>query len=72
MDINPYRFEADFDEYEFGRFQAAARPSLVLLSMAWLRSPNAAAAPDRGVGELHGYWLTRLSPLLFRDVVVAV
>ena len=72
MDVNPYRFEAPFDKFEYGRFLAAERPSIVLLSMAWLRSESADAQEDGGVGQLHQYWLLRLRPLLFRNCTVAV
>ena len=69
MDVNPYQFQAPFDRFEFGNFHAQSRPTLLLLSMAWLFSGS---ETDDGIEALHDYWLIRLSPLLYRRCTVAI
>ncbi|CAG8481209.1 2673_t:CDS:2 [Paraglomus occultum] len=36
MDINPYRFEAPFTDFEFANFHREQQSSIILCSMAWL------------------------------------
>ncbi|KAF9914766.1 Carbon-nitrogen hydrolase, partial [Lobosporangium transversale] len=35
MDVNPYRFKADFSDYEFATFHCDKSSQLILCSMAW-------------------------------------
>jgi protein N-terminal amidase len=59
MDINPYKFEAPFDAFEFAEFQKAQGAQWLWLSMAWLESKN-----DSRPQALLEYWATRLIPLI--------
>ncbi|XWX00100.1 hypothetical protein V2A60_008117 [Cordyceps javanica] len=67
MDINPYKFEASWDAYEFAYHALEIDANLVIVSMAWMtreeprefsRMPN---TPDM---ETLTYWVTRLEPLI--------
>lgn len=55
MDINPYRFEADFEAYEFANFHAREQSEIIICSMAWIRGQN--------VMDTIGYWAARVWPL---------
>ncbi|ODV92955.1 hypothetical protein CANCADRAFT_1556 [Tortispora caseinolytica NRRL Y-17796] len=61
MDLNPYRFEADFSEYEFGRFIVENDADLVVIPCAWMAVPPEEADP---VKRMVAYWVTRLTPLI--------
>ncbi|CAG8749027.1 2841_t:CDS:2, partial [Acaulospora morrowiae] len=54
MDINPYKFTAPFDAYEFTNFHLQQKTDIILCSMAWLDSETSAV----------DYWLQRLFPLI--------
>jgi protein N-terminal amidase len=58
MDVNPFKFQASFDAFEFANFHARQGTRFVLLSMAWLQSPN--HTPK----SLIYYWIQRLEPLV--------
>ncbi|KAJ1557236.1 Carbon-nitrogen hydrolase, partial [Cladochytrium tenue] len=76
MDVNPYRFTAPFNKFEFAWFHRHAGTRLVSGSMAWVlskdgddadtdeseedRSEEAAAAP---VTKTWQYWMLRMMPL---------
>lgn len=67
MDINPHKFLAPWDAYEFARACLAAQSPIVALSMAWLTRQSAdelAAAPQDADAETLAYWLERFHPLL--------
>ncbi|EOD46436.1 putative protein n-terminal asparagine amidohydrolase protein [Neofusicoccum parvum UCRNP2] len=67
MDINPHKFLAPWDAYEFAHSCLAAQSPIVALSMAWLtrQSPEElAAAPQDADAETLAYWLERFYPLL--------
>ncbi|KAL8277419.1 hypothetical protein RQP46_010141 [Phenoliferia psychrophenolica] len=83
MDLNPEKFLAPFEAYEFATFVQNARPrvDVVVGSMAWL----AAEPPEEGisaeenevnkwedVSETVNYWATRLRPLLGSRTAVVV
>ncbi|RIB16581.1 carbon-nitrogen hydrolase [Gigaspora rosea] len=53
MDLNPYKFEAEFTAYEFARFHLRQQSEIILCSMAWLSG---------GVNTVD-YWCYRLLPL---------
>ncbi|ORX85876.1 carbon-nitrogen hydrolase [Anaeromyces robustus] len=71
MDINPYRFEADFEEFEFANFHLEKGTTFIPCSMAWLSSGSE--------NDLINYWLTRFSPLIlkkntedYQPIVIAI
>ncbi|KAF4452897.1 hypothetical protein F53441_4323 [Fusarium austroafricanum] len=70
MDLNPYKYEAPWDAFEFAFHVLEAESNLVIVSMAWMtreeprkftRMPN---EPDM---ETLTYWVTRLEPLIRQD-----
>lgn len=67
MDINPKRFEAPYEAYEFATHCVEARTPLVVLSMAWLTRlepreiTETAAEPDL---DTLSYWLGRFFPVI--------
>ncbi|EEB05462.1 N-terminal amidase Nta1 [Schizosaccharomyces japonicus yFS275] len=79
MDINPFDFKASFDEFEYANFVKSRLSTLsqrpvLCLSMSWLASEN-----DKNLLQQNGpditninYWATRLSPLIEKDVVIAI
>ncbi|OAA75769.1 amidase [Akanthomyces lecanii RCEF 1005] len=70
MDINPYKFEAPWEEYEFSSHVLKTGARLVVLSMAWCTHVDQEdffhkpAEPDM-VTLL--YWITRLQPIISID-----
>ena len=76
MDLNPHRFTAPWDTYEFATFAREERAEVLVLSMAWLSSLPADEVREREAEpdmDTFAYWLGRLSPLLNdggREVVV--
>ncbi|KAI9019241.1 carbon-nitrogen hydrolase [Phycomyces nitens] len=61
MDLNPYRFEAPFDAYEFANYHVQNKTRLLLCSMAWLRSRGTKSGSR--VLDTIKYWANRLNPL---------
>ncbi|KAF7552395.1 hypothetical protein G7Z17_g4359 [Cylindrodendrum hubeiense] len=70
MDINPYKFEAPWNAFEFAFHVLEVESNLVIISMAWMtkeeprhftRMPN---EPDM---DTLTYWVTRLEPLIRSD-----
>jgi protein N-terminal amidase len=67
MDINPYRFEAAWTDYEFATQMLAHQCKLVVLSMAWLTrmTPEETRVhPERPDMETVAYWLERFWPFV--------
>ncbi|KAI1438235.1 carbon-nitrogen hydrolase [Xylaria sp. CBS 124048] len=67
MDINPYKFEAPWNAYEFAFHVLDAAANVVILSMAWLTRENALvfnSQPREPDMETLTYWITRLEPLI--------
>jgi len=60
MDINPYRFEAEFTKFEFANFHKSKGTTFFPCSMAWLSSSG-------GEETLFNYWLTRFSPIVLQE-----
>jgi protein N-terminal amidase len=58
MDVNPYKFEASFDAFEFANFHVSEGTKFIFLSMAWLQSSNHTPY------SLIYYWIQRLEPLI--------
>ena len=71
MDINPYKFEAPWEAYEFAKEIEKNKSSLVLFASAWTNAhPNddmetKAIVPDRT--ETWNYWFNRLLPLFLEE-----
>ncbi|USW51331.1 Putative carbon-nitrogen hydrolase, protein amidase [Septoria linicola] len=67
MDINPYRFEAPWTDYEFATSMLKNRCRLVILSMAWLTRltpEDTEASPESPDMETVAYWLERFWPFV--------
>jgi protein N-terminal amidase len=69
MDINPYKFEAGWTEYEFANFARVGRVKLVVISMAWLTRLGREEMSGEGVKGMPdmdtvGYWVERFRPLI--------
>ena len=71
MDINPYKFQAPWEEYEFAKEIEKKKSSLILFASAWTNAhPNddvetKAIVPDRT--ETWNYWFNRLLPLFVEE-----
>ena len=66
MDINPYRFEAPWTDYEFANSMLRAGVKTIVLSMAWLTRLAPAdleIEPEKPDMETVAYWLERFFPL---------
>ncbi|KAF5021650.1 hypothetical protein F66182_6308 [Fusarium sp. NRRL 66182] len=70
MDLNPYKYEAPWDAFEFSYHVLESNSNLAIVSMAWMtreeprkftRMPN---EPDM---ETLTYWIARLEPLIRQD-----
>jgi protein N-terminal amidase len=71
MDINPYKFLARWEEYEFATHVLTSRTPLVVLSMAWLTRltpQELAELPLRPDEETFAYWIQRFQPLVEKGV----
>ena len=75
MDLNPYKFEASWEAYEFCKSAQSTGAAILVLSMAWISSLPAAELsefpgyPDMGT---FSYWISRLMPFLDEDKEVIV
>ena len=74
MDINPYKFEAAWEEYEFATFAAEKRARVAVVCMAWLTRlsrDEVSGVSGEGDEEVRmkpdmdtvGYWCERFKPL---------
>ncbi|KAJ5775415.1 uncharacterized protein N7511_000426 [Penicillium nucicola] len=71
MDINPYKFEAPFDKWEFATRVLDSKSQLVILSMAWTSMMSAEELEqlkDKPDMENFNYWLQRFWPLIKRKM----
>lgn len=67
MDLNPYKFEAPWNAWEFAYHILHRSANLVVLSMAWLTREDARSysrSPKEPDMETLSYWLARLEPLI--------
>lgn len=76
MDLNPHKFKAPWDAYEFASHALTSGSELLVLSMAWLTGLDASElaghAKEPDLSTL-SYWVERLKPLIEADKeVVAV
>ncbi|KAK9464323.1 carbon-nitrogen hydrolase [Lipomyces arxii] len=61
MDINPYKFKAPFEAYEFANFALRERADLVVVPMAWTASTLVPGKPE--LETTIRYWISRMGPL---------
>ena len=67
MDINPYRFTAPWDKYEFASNALAAKTPIIAVSMAWLTRLSEEELmdnPKQPDMDTVTYWIERFSPFL--------
>ncbi|KAH8821719.1 carbon-nitrogen hydrolase [Xylogone sp. PMI_703] len=70
MDVNPYKFEAPFNAWEFAYHVLDCEANLVILSMAWLTYDGPEVQreyPDKPDMHTLSYWLRRLEPVIRGD-----
>lgn len=75
MDINPYNFEAPWDDFELATFARNENAHLILMASAWCNAhpdddPAVRNAPPNRWQTLE-YWTSRLEPLLGSNAVFA-
>jgi len=67
MDLNPYKFEAPWNSWEFAYHIIHKRANLAVISMAWLTREDVAYITDAPMEpdmETLSYWISRLEPLI--------
>ncbi|KAG4429387.1 hypothetical protein IFR05_015133 [Cadophora sp. M221] len=67
MDLNPYKFEAPWNAWEFAYHILHKEANLVIISMAWLTREDARAfsrTPKEPDMETLSYWIARFEPLI--------
>ncbi|TQN74676.1 Protein N-terminal amidase [Colletotrichum shisoi] len=67
MDLNPYRFEAPWHDFEFAFHVLECESNVVILSMAWMTREDGrmfSRMPNEPDLDTLTYWLTRLEPLI--------
>ncbi|KAL2266305.1 hypothetical protein VTJ83DRAFT_5657 [Remersonia thermophila] len=67
MDINPYKFEAPWTDYEFASHVLRVQANLVILSTAWLTNEaQTAFLAHKEVPDMTtlAYWAARLEPII--------
>lgn len=67
MDLNPYKFEAPWNAWEFANHILHREANLVILSMAWLTREEARSysrTPREPDMETLSYWVSRLEPII--------
>lgn len=69
MDLNPYKFLAPFDKYEFANHVINSQVDLVILPMAWLIAQSSGALVEIDNTQepnldVLNYWVQRLVPLI--------
>ncbi|OAA41916.1 N-terminal amidase [Beauveria brongniartii RCEF 3172] len=77
MDLNPYKFEAPWHDYEFAFHALDVCADVIILSMAWIKkeSREFSRMPNEPDMETLTYWVTRLEPLIResrRDEIIVV
>ncbi|KAH6611147.1 nitrilase cyanide hydratase and apolipo n-acyltransferase [Trichoderma cornu-damae] len=67
MDLNPYKFEAPWNKFEFGQHVLDSGARLVVVSMAWLTNEDPQeflSTPLEPDSTTLLYWVSRLEPLI--------
>ena len=75
MDLNPYKFQAPWTDYEFASSAQASQSEIIILSMAWLTNSSSAAFGDEKEEpdlDTLSYWIERLRPLVIAEKEVLV
>ncbi|KAM3507625.1 hypothetical protein MY11210_007075 [Beauveria gryllotalpidicola] len=70
MDINPYKFEAPWEAFEFSSHALQTGARLVVLSMAWCTHADQEEFflnPEEPDMDTLLYWITRLQPIISID-----
>ncbi|KAM7203751.1 Carbon-nitrogen hydrolase, partial [Rhypophila sp. PSN 637] len=70
MDLNPYKFEAEWDAFEFGFHALDCEANVVILTMAWTTEQDPrifSRRPQDPDLETLVYWIQRLEPLIRAD-----
>lgn len=67
MDINPYQFEAPWEDFEFASHVTRVQSNLVIISMSWMTREDTrhfSRMPDEPDMETLAYWVSRFEPLI--------
>ncbi|KAJ5043046.1 uncharacterized protein L3040_004434 [Drepanopeziza brunnea f. sp. 'multigermtubi'] len=67
MDLNPYKFEAAWNAWEFAHHVLHRQSNLIILSMAWMTRENGRSfcrTPKEPDMDTLSYWLARLEPII--------
>lgn len=67
MDLNPCRFQAPFEAYEFSNHILSTGAELVLMPMAWLTNQDPSSIieePTVADADTLAYWIQRLQPVI--------
>ncbi|KAG0637497.1 carbon-nitrogen hydrolase [Tuber brumale] len=67
MDLNPRRFEAPFEKYEFAHHILDSKADIAIMPMAWLTPQPAESLVDQAQipdADVLAYWIQRLQPVL--------
>lgn len=70
MDLNPHKFEAPWNAFEFANHILHREANLVVLSMAWLTREPAETFLENPLDpdlETLRYWIARMEPLLRKE-----
>ncbi|KAF7523625.1 hypothetical protein G7054_g11683 [Neopestalotiopsis clavispora] len=70
MDINPYKFEAPWNEFEFAAHAIRVSADVVVVSMAWLTHEDRSSFllhPEEPDLDTLTYWVQRMEPLIRRE-----
>ncbi|KAJ3318750.1 Carbon-nitrogen hydrolase [Boothiomyces sp. JEL0866] len=70
MDVNPYKFQAPFTDFEFANYHLTNECDYIFCSMAWLLQEY----NEDSMEEMIQYWAIRFHPLLKskKKVVIAI
>ncbi|KAL5628705.1 hypothetical protein BROUX41_002096 [Berkeleyomyces rouxiae] len=67
MDLNPYRFEAPWDNFEFANHVLDVDADVAIISMAWVTGKDThswSQTPHEPEMDCLSYWIARLEPLI--------
>ncbi|KAK6193242.1 centromere/microtubule-binding protein cbf5 [Pestalotiopsis sp. IQ-011] len=70
MDINPYKFEAPWNAFEFAAHAIRVSANVVIVSMAWLTHEDPSSfltRPEEPDLDTLTYWVQRMEPLIRRE-----
>lgn len=70
MDLNPYKFEAPWDDFEFAHHVLDSGATLVVIPMAWIANDgpqNFSCLPQEPDMDTLLYWVSRFEPIIRAD-----